>query len=404
MSIIVYKQRHSQPNQKATPSKNAEHIKYIATRPRVMRNQGMKHGLFGKLDLGAMSEFETCDEIANLVKANSKKEGGRLTMFRSVISFDDMTAQEMGLLSQQDWQQYLERHIQTLAFENQIPLYRFAWVAAIHKEKDHPHAHIAFWDKNPQIQKQFVHHSIPNTIRKRLIKDTFGDRIFEVGQEKDRLAKEIRLETKKLGQEMVENVKLLGRKRYELIRGVYREGLKEYDFQFPQETINLIAPNVFALKENLPTTGRLNYQLLPVENKEQVDEIVAQLLKEVPEISHGVQEYVNKKCEQGNFYGKVTPEKRAKYQEEAEKMVANGLMNMVRELKQLDWEYQKEAFEEVEQEMITEQIFCSLLELLRSQQNNGFNVNRKSQMIRGDLSKEAKKEIALKKQDKGYEH
>lgn len=404
MSIIVYKQRHNSPNHPSTPSKNAEHINYIATRPRVMRNEGMRHGLFGKLDFGEIQHFDTCAEIAKLVERNSKEAGGRITMFRAVVSLEEETAHEIGLLGQKEWKEFLERHIQTLAFENKIPFHRFQWVAAVHGEKGHPHIHVAFWDSNPKIQKQYVPSKIPNAIRKKLIRDTFGDRILEVGKEKDLQAKRIRAETKEIGDEVTENVKLLGKKRYELIRGVYREGLHDCEFQFPSNITNEIAPTLFLLKESLPETGRLNYQLLPLENKTQVDQIVSDLLREVPEISQAVEDYVNRKCEQTAFFCEVTPEQRAKYQEEAKKMVANGVMNMVRGLNQLDWEYQKEYFEEMERRFITEQVFDGILELLRSGERKGFGINRKSNVMGGDLSKEARKERALRNQDKGYEH
>ena len=49
MSILIYKQRHRHPNYKKTPKGNYAHIGYIATRPGAVKNEGMRHGLFGKL-------------------------------------------------------------------------------------------------------------------------------------------------------------------------------------------------------------------------------------------------------------------------------------------------------------------------------------------------------------------
>lgn len=43
MSILVYKQRHRHPNKKSTPGANYAHIRYIATRPRVLKREGAKH-------------------------------------------------------------------------------------------------------------------------------------------------------------------------------------------------------------------------------------------------------------------------------------------------------------------------------------------------------------------------
>lgn len=52
MSILIYKQRHRHPNYKKTPKGNYAHIGYIATRPGAVKNEGMRHGLFGKLEPG----------------------------------------------------------------------------------------------------------------------------------------------------------------------------------------------------------------------------------------------------------------------------------------------------------------------------------------------------------------
>ena len=52
MSILFYKQRHRNPNFKDTAGANYAHIRYIATRPRVMENEAGSHGLFGKLEQG----------------------------------------------------------------------------------------------------------------------------------------------------------------------------------------------------------------------------------------------------------------------------------------------------------------------------------------------------------------
>ena len=73
ISILVYKQRFKNPNYKSTASKNYAHIRYIATRPRVVKNKGMAHGLFGKIRTGSVEEFEDWQEIARLVYQNSKK-------------------------------------------------------------------------------------------------------------------------------------------------------------------------------------------------------------------------------------------------------------------------------------------------------------------------------------------
>ena len=112
MSILVYKQRFRHPNKKDTPGANYAHIRYIATRPRVLKNEKMNHGLFGKLEPGVVTEFEDWKDVAKLSYANSKKG---IVMYRSVVSFAEDTAKELLLKDQKSWQRYIENHIMTIA-------------------------------------------------------------------------------------------------------------------------------------------------------------------------------------------------------------------------------------------------------------------------------------------------
>ena len=84
MSILIYKQRHRHPNQKKTPKCNYAHIGYIATRPGAVKNEGMRHGLFGKLEPGEVREFATWQEAARLVRELSYR---RVNMYRGYYLF-----------------------------------------------------------------------------------------------------------------------------------------------------------------------------------------------------------------------------------------------------------------------------------------------------------------------------
>lgn len=169
MSILVYKQRFRHPNKKDTPGANYAHIRYIATRPRVLKNEKMNHGLFGKLEPGVVTEFEDWKDVAKLSYANSKKG---IVMYRSVVSFAEDTAKELLLKDQKSWQRYIENHIMTIAEKNGIKRENLQWAAAVHGEKSHPHIHVVFWDKSVRVKNPFTPPQIPNAIRKQMIKDT----------------------------------------------------------------------------------------------------------------------------------------------------------------------------------------------------------------------------------------
>lgn len=70
MSVLIYKQRHRHPNRKDTPKANYAHVRYIATRPGVIKNAECEHGLFGKLQPGDITEFADWREVAKLVYTN----------------------------------------------------------------------------------------------------------------------------------------------------------------------------------------------------------------------------------------------------------------------------------------------------------------------------------------------
>ncbi len=72
MSILVYKQRHKNPTEANTPKLNYEHIRYIATRPGVSKNESMRHGLFGCTEPEkGLTEFESWKDIARTVREMS---------------------------------------------------------------------------------------------------------------------------------------------------------------------------------------------------------------------------------------------------------------------------------------------------------------------------------------------
>lgn len=396
----MYKQRHENSNLPATEKINYDYTCYIASREGTSISPGYNHGLFGRLQQGdKVQPFENYHQIANLVAEKTRE---RTTIFRGFISLKEDSAKEAGLTTLPQWTAYLEKHIFTIAEKNKIPQKNLQWVAAFHDKKGQPHAHIIFWDKDPSINKSFVHSSIPNSIRLQLIKDTFGDRIFELGQTKNALTKKIRQSGVELKEELTSAVGLLGKKRYEMIRGVYREGLKGQYMYTGNVLLLTLAPKLFSLKEQIPKNGSLKYQLLPHETKSVVDELVQFILAESPEISDTVRDYVETRCQQAQIYGTVTPEKQASYQLEAEKLIANAVMNMVRVLNQLDWEYQKEAFTLEEQSFFAEQLLESLKEVFQEEKQppvHGAKLHRFR-----DMSAAAKKEYALKQQDKGFDH
>ncbi len=292
MSILVYKQRFRHPNKKDTPGANYAHIRYIATRPRVLKNEKMNHGLFGKLEPGVVTEFEDWKDVAKLSYANSKKG---IVMYRSVVSFAEDTAKELLLKDQKSWQRYIENHIMTIAEKNGIKRENLQWAAAVHGEKSHPHIHVVFWDKSVRVKNPFTPPQIPNAIRKQMIKDTFAEKILAFAKEKDLAVQEMRRITDELVEEFEEELRCKSPGRFQAAEKWFEEEL-EQGVSFDKKILSELSERLFALRTMIPEHGRIAYGFLPPESREKTDELVQFLLLEIPEIRKCFERYVDAKC------------------------------------------------------------------------------------------------------------
>lgn len=379
-------------------------MRYIATRPRVSKNEGMNHGLFGKLAPDdSLTEFEDWRDIARLVYQNSKEH---ITMYRSVISFDEDVAAELLLTDQKAWQRYIENHIRTIAEKNGILREHFQWAAALHKEKGHPHIHVVFWDTSSRVKNPFTPPAVPNAIRKQMIKDTFADKIRSFGEEKNIATADLRQISNELVDEFERHLRLLGKDRYKQFRHDYDEESELSEgFDFADEMLNHIADRVFRIKSALPK-GRIAYQLLQPQVKKQVDKLVEFVLKQTPALQKQKDEYVQSKMKMTLLYGgsdEYLKAQRERFGAEADKIIANRILGMVKALNRLDSEYRSEEYQQSRKAYYSEQMLLEALQMLSTLTDTA-NEQFDDALKHGDLSKEARKELHLKYQDKGYEH
>ncbi|MEA4969239.1 MAG: MobP3 family relaxase [Candidatus Pelethousia sp.] len=402
----MYKQRFKNPNYKSTAGKNYAHVRYIATRPRVSKNEGMNHGLFGKLSPGPITDFEDWRDVARLVYANSKKH---ITMYRSVISFDEETAAELNLSDQKAWQRYIENHMMTIAEKNNIRREHLQWACALHKEKHHPHIHVVFWDTSSRVKNPFTPPAIPNAIRKQLIKDTFAERIRAYGEEKNKSTAELRSISNELVDEFEQHLRRLGKDQYKRLRADYdEENELSGSFDFDDDVLNETADRIFRLKSALPSTGRIAYQLLTPEMKAKVDGLVEYLLENVPALREQKERYIDSKMKMALLYGgsdEYLDSLRKRFSGEADKIIANRLLGMVKTLNRLDYEMKSEEYKDARRSYFAEQMLMEALDMLSGlTRDNDSRFSDWEKANGRELSKDAKKELFLKLQDKGYEH
>lgn len=366
----------------------------------------MRHGLFGRLEPGGIQEFGDWKDIARLVYANSRKN---ITMYRSIVSFTEEVTVELMLKNQKSWQRYIENHIITIAEKNHIRREHFQWAVAIHNERGHPHAHIVFWDTSCRAKNPFTPPAIPNAIRKQMIKDTFPDKIRAYGQQKDMAVSSLRKISDDLVYDFEKHIRLLDKNKYRELRSVYDEEEELlYNLDFDDAALNEIADRVFRIKSALPQKGRIAYQLLLPEVKELVDSLVKYILDNHPSIRNLMEKYVQSKLNLTKLYSSDADylEKMAeKFGREAEKIVANRILGMVKSLNRLDYEIKSEDYIKSRREYYSAQILYEIMDMLTMITiRNNDERDHLITALRGELSKEAKRELYLKYQDKGYEH
>ena len=137
------------------------------------------------------------------------------------------------------------------------------------------------------------------------------------------------------------------------------------------------------------------------------DQLVEFLLSEVPEIRKCFDCYVDAKYKLSELYAtdnKWMKSQKEKYEKEAKKILANSILSGVKTICRLEKEEKGAAYLAKHREYLASRIIMEAMDMLAqaaSEQEEAFN---RQQNIAGELSKEAKKELFIKNQDKGYEH
>jgi len=131
-------------------------------------------------------------------------------------------------------------------------------------------------------------------------------------------------------------------------------------------------------------------------------------LKNSPSLLELKENYIKSKLNMTLLYGggdEHLKSSRARFSEEADKIIANRILGMIKSLNRLDSEYRSSEYLHSRRIFYAEQILIESLDMLSSLTD--YHDRQFEDMYRkqgGDLSKEAKKELYLKYQDKGYEH
>lgn len=393
MSAIVYTQRFKPVNLISTPNKNAEHIRYIGTRPGAMKNEGEKHGLFGNIyDAITLEINHKIKDVMDVVR--QKSQDGK-NIYRCVISFAPKhAALKLGQpITKDAWQELVKQNIGIIAKENNIKMSNLRWVAAAHHTPNHPHVHIAFWDDGQEIIKNWINPQTPNKVRGNLIKNVFEDELKEYYEQKRQ--SEIRMKniTNETAQEFEKH--LMG-----MTADEYKEfsGESTYNLEYQDRSVSeYLASKLSEIRKEIPK-GTFKFPYLKPDVKDKIISLVSELVDLDENLQEVIQNYVESKLDAAKMFTTDEIELDAltdKYEKEAEKLIANKLLRLAKKFNEKEWNIKSEEYEEetrmqYAQRLMTE-IFASLAKL--SQQNRKASRVGKT-VMGGDMSKQARKEKA----------
>jgi hypothetical protein len=263
--------RHTDPGTKrrSTPNRNANHVQYISEREHVLiaakEESHVKYigerehaalterqnGLFGKIG-GEYSESYDTGDVQKYVREMSTTHRN---IYWSVYSFTTETADEAGLKTLKDWEDWVKLRTYEIANHMKIKYDNLEYIAAVHLKEGQPHVHVGFWDKSQEIYRKKISPVICDKIRIDAIKHTFRDKFNELHNKEDELMKEMRRKAK-------EEISY-GNSRY-----------------FPE-----LRKMLGELKSVIPPKGRCSYRYMPEEVKCKIDEITTYMVDKSDAIS-----------------------------------------------------------------------------------------------------------------------
>lgn len=417
MSIIIYKQRFMPPTDRFTPPKNYLHIGYIATRPRSIKNPDGVHGLFGYLPPSEHGSASIrCDEMpwqetAKYIRQLSRKN---INIFRSIISFDRMDADELGLVTQKDWREYAEQHVRILAEKNNIDIANFGWCGAYHNEDEHPHLHIVFWNKAQMITKNYVPPKVADDIRIALIKSTFEDKIRGFYEQKKLSKQNINKYYDEAIRDFDSYMKDMRSRNFKAVKS-------EFDIYSKNKKINIsqlfnsdkqladAAEKLFMLRKLIPKGGRIAYKLLPPEVKGEIDDFTDELIRNNTYLQTAVEQYIDSLCNLKRLYSSLKdPEKlknyRDKCRKDAESQISAKVIKSMKAIVSKEYDVKNNEYTTAQKQYLAIELMHEVLDFFAcSVVANHSKQYEKNGRIFGDVSEREMKEWYLKNKDKGME-
>lgn len=402
MSSVFFELETLNPNFRTTYFKIKNYTNYIANSEFVIRNENTSHGLFGKIDeFQNMQNEESIEPIKKHIEELAKN---KIPIFRGLISLKEIDATRLGYYEQEKWKELLENRLPSIAEKLNVKYKNLQYVGAVHIEDGHPHFQFMIWNKSIEKRSYFIHYQVKNKLRKEFINDVFREDLLPIYQEKDLAKKNITSENYILQQ--LKKINTDEKTLKDLIQ-------YEKDFNqsrrirniFKDKDVKNIVDMLIDLKKDLQlTSGSIKYQYLMryPEIIEKVDNISKTIIESSVQCQVEIEKYIKAKQQLLEFqYTDTDKINRAKekVKEDAEKEIIKLIGNQILDIER-KWLNTNELVTYVKYSNESRDLLDRILTALYYQAENQKKLTRFYELrFKKQLSKQAKKEIALNKRN-----
>lgn len=400
MSSVFFKLETLNPNLRTTYFRIKNYTEYIANSKFAIRNENTSHGLFGKVnnyeDIQKEENIEPLKEYINSLAKN------KVPIFRGIISLKEIDATRLGCYDQEKWKNLLEERLPSIAEKLNVKYEDLQYVGAVHIEEGHPHFQFMIW--NEKKRNYYIDYKIKNQLRKEFTNQLFREDLLPIYEQKDLAKKNITAENYILEElkKVISDEKLLKElmryeKDFSQTRRI-RALLKDSDIK------NVVDLLIDLKKDLKQTTGSIKYQYLMKHPDiiEKVDYISNIIIDSSMQCQIEIDKYIKAKQQLVEFQysnKEKIEEAKQKVKEETEKEVIKLIGNKILDIER-KWLNADNPYTYIKYNNETRNLLDSILTVLYYQAENQKKLNKNYELrLKKQLSKQAKKELALNKRN-----
>lgn len=400
MSNVFFQLETLNPNFRTTYFKVKNYTEYIANSEFVIRNDNTSHGLFGKVK--EFEEIQIEGNIEPLKKYITELARNKIPIFRGIISLKECDADRLGYYEQEKWKNLLEDRLPSIAEKLNVKYENLEYIGAVHVEDGHPHFQFMIWSR--EKRNYYIDYKIKNKLRLEFTNKIFREDLLPIYQEKDLAKKNITSENyilqelkKVVNDERLRNELIKYEKDFNQTKKI-RALLKDSD-------IKKVVDLLIDLKKDLKqTTGSIKYQYLMryPDIIEKVDNISNVVINSSVQCKVEIEKYIKAKQKLVEFQysnKEKLEEAKEKVKQEAEqeiiKLIGNQILDIERKWLNVDNSYTYIKYNNESRDLLDR-----ILTVLYYQAENQNRLNRNFELrFKKQLSKQAKKELAIKKRN-----